>query len=87
MNWKVHIERKALKALKKIPNPYKFNITDSLEKLSEDPRPSGCVKLKGADDLCRIRVNDYRIIYQIKNEELLILVVRIGHRGDIYEGL
>ncbi|MBD3616644.1 MAG: type II toxin-antitoxin system RelE/ParE family toxin [Gracilimonas sp.] len=87
MSWKVQIERKAQKELKKIPDPYKSNIIDTIEQLTEDARPPGCTKLKGASDLWRVRVNDYRVVYQIKDEQLLILVIRIGHRKDIYEGL
>lgn len=87
MSWNVEIERKAQKALKKIPDPYKSNIIEAIEGLTNDARPPGCTKLKGASDLWRVRVNDYRIVYQIKDEQLLILVIRIGHRKDIYEGL
>jgi mRNA interferase RelE/StbE len=87
MRWNVEIERKAQKALKKIPDPYKSNIIQAIEGLTNEARPSGCTKLKGASDLWRVRVNDYRIVYQIKDEQLLILIIRIGHRKDIYEGL
>ncbi len=87
MSWKLQIERKAQKALKKIPDPYKSNLINTIDQLSDNPQPNGCKKLKGAESLWRIRVNDYRIVYQIKDEQLLILVIRIGHRKDIYEGL
>ena len=87
MTWQVEIERKAQKALKKIPNPYKSNIIEAIDDLSVDAYPHGSKKLKGAADLYRIRVNDYRIIYQVREKKLLILIVRIGHRKDIYEGL
>jgi len=87
MSWKVEIERNAQKALKKIPIPYKSNIIEAIDSLAEDPRPEGCSKLKGHTGLWRIRVNTYRIIYQIKDNQLIILIIRIGHRSDIYEGL
>lgn len=87
MGWEIRIERKAQKALKKIPNPYKSNLIQAIDDLSIDPRPGGCTKLKGESEFWRIRVNSYRVVYQIKDNELLILVVRIGHRRDIYEGL
>ncbi len=87
MSWNIEIERKAQKALKKIPDPYKSSIIEAINQLMEEARPQGCTKLKGATDLWRVRVNDYRIIYQIKDDQLLILVIRIGHRKDIYEGL
>lgn len=87
MSWQVQIERKAQKVLKKIPDPYKSNIIEAIDELTKNARPSGCAKLKGASGLWRIRVNDYRIVYQIKDDQLLILIIRIGHRKDIYEGL
>lgn len=85
MGWRVRIERKAQKSLKKIPDPYRSNFIGAIDDLSSDPRPEGCVKLKGASDLWRVRVNDYRIVYQIVDHELVVLIVRIGHRRDIYK--
>lgn len=87
MSWEIQIERKAMKELKKISEPYKSGIIEAVNKLTEDARPPGCTRLKGADGLWRIRVNDYRIVYQIEDDKLMILVIRIGHRKDIYEGL
>jgi mRNA interferase RelE/StbE len=52
--------------------------------LATDPRPPGCEKLAGVADLFRIRVGDYRIIYHIRDEALLVLVVKIGHRREVY---
>jgi mRNA interferase RelE/StbE len=52
--------------------------------LANAPRPPGCEKLAGAEDLYRIRVGDYRIVYQIQDEVLRVLVVKIGHRREVY---
>ncbi|SMO43350.1 type II toxin-antitoxin system RelE family toxin [Gracilimonas mengyeensis] len=87
MRWEIQIERKAQKALKKISEPYKSNIIEAIDELAKNPRPSSCTKLKGVDNLWRIRISDYRVVYQIKDDRLLILIIRIGHRRDIYEGL
>ena len=73
--------------LKKIPNPYKSNLIEAIDNLAEKPRPEGYTKLKGHSILWRIRVNSYRIVYQIKNNKLKILIIQIGHRRDIYESL
>ena len=51
---------------------------------SDVPRPPGCDKLAGPEDMYRIRVGDYRIVYQVCDEALMILVVKIGHRRDVY---
>lgn len=52
--------------------------------LAENPRPIGSEKLTGSEDLHRIRVGDYRILYQIQDDALLVLVVKIGHRREVY---
>ncbi|MCX5674095.1 MAG: type II toxin-antitoxin system RelE/ParE family toxin [Planctomycetota bacterium] len=56
------------------------------ESLAANPRPAGCQKLKGMDATWRVRVGDYRVIYEIRDEVLVVLVVRIGHRRDVYRG-
>jgi mRNA interferase RelE/StbE len=62
-------------------------LVNKLKLLATEPRPQGCVKLKGTEDLYRLRLGDYRIIYQIQEEKILIVVVKIGHRREIYERL
>lgn len=81
--YKVRVERKAQKKLSKIPEPYYSNIKTDILDLGNDPRPSGCKKLKGRDGY-RIRVADYRIIYEIQDSVLLVDVIDLGHRKDIY---
>jgi mRNA interferase RelE/StbE len=56
----------------------------AINSLSDDPRPPGSLKLQGNEELYRIRIGDYRIIYQIQDRVLLVLIVDIGHRGEIY---
>ena len=58
-----------------------------INSLAENPRPHGIKKLSSEEDIYRLRVGDYRIIYQIREKSLLVLIVRIGHRSDIYRGL
>lgn len=52
--------------------------------LASNPRPQGCVKLAGADDLWRIRVRQYRIVYRVLDRRLVVTVVKIGDRKDVY---
>jgi len=79
----VRVERKAQKNLSKIPEPYYSNIKAVLLDLRNDPRPKGCKKLKGRDGY-RVRVADYRIIYEIQDNVLLVDVIDLGHGKDIY---
>ena len=81
--YKVQVERKAQKKLAKIHSPYFSNIKTAILNLADNPRPNGCKKLKGRDAF-RIRIADYRIIYEIHNNILLVLVIDLGHRKDIY---
>ena len=58
-------------------------IAAALVTLATNPRPPGCVRLAGAEDLWRIRVRQYRVIYQILDDELIVVVVKIGDRKDV----
>ena len=62
----------------------KHRIAKTLRALENDARPPGSIKLQGADELYRVRVGDYRIVYQIQDTILVVLVVQIGHRREIY---
>jgi len=55
-----------------------------MDALAINPRPKGVKKLTGLDSLYRIRTGDYRIVYQVRDDRLIVLVVRIGHRKDVY---
>lgn len=68
----------------KIPSPYYDKIKTAIIKLQEDPRSSGCKKLKGTDAY-RIRITDYGVIYQIFDDVLQIDIVNAAHRKDIYK--
>jgi mRNA interferase RelE/StbE len=84
MAYKVNLKKKAIKALASINEPYYSNIKEAIYKLQDNPRPLGCKKLKGRDGY-RIRVADYRIIYEIFDNVLVVDVIDLGHRKDIYE--
>lgn len=83
MRYRVRIERKALKSLAKIPEPYYSKIKTSILELGNDPCPKACKKLKGRDAY-RIRVANYRIIYEIDDGVLLVDVIDLGHRKEVY---
>jgi len=62
----------------------RVRVARKIDSLAGDPRPAGVEKPRGAEDLWRVRVGDDRIIYTIRDEVLLVLVVRIGHRREVY---
>lgn len=82
--YKLRIEKSVQKALEKIDEPYYSKIKIAILNLAENPRPQGYKKLKGRDGF-RIRVANYRIIYDIFDNILSVDVIDLGHRKDIYE--
>ena len=80
----VTLKKQVVKVLEKINEPYYSKIKESIYNLADNPRPVGYKKLKGRAGY-RIRVADYRIIYDIFDDILLVNVVDLGHRKDIYE--
>jgi mRNA interferase RelE/StbE len=83
-DYKISISRTAQKQLDKIPDRIADPILKAILSLAQDPRPVGCKKLKGRDAY-RIRKGDYRVIYEISDSVLTILIVAVGHRREIYE--
>ena len=82
--YKIRIEKSVLKALEKISEPYYSKVKSAILKLAKNPRPQGYKQLKGRDGF-RIRVGDYRILYDIFDDILTIEIIDVGHRKDIYE--
>jgi len=87
VTYKVTIFSAAARQLAKIPDPDRKRIRERIIRLGVEPRPPDVKKLHGKRDLFRIRCGNYRIIFMLNDEELAVLVVRIGHRRDAYRGL
>ncbi len=83
MKYKLLIERAAQKGLSKISHREQDRIIAAIQNLTDNPRPSNVKKLTGRD-AWRMRVGNYRVIYEIHDDTLIVLVVHIGHRKDIY---
>jgi addiction module toxin, RelE/StbE family len=85
MNYSIIIAESAFKQLVKLPKNDNRRIQKAIDQLSENPRPSGVKKLKGSsENLYRVRVGDYRIIYAVDDTVRIVDVRKIGHRKDIY---
>jgi len=74
----------AQKQLSKLPHAIATRIEDKLLELEHDPRPPGCKKLRGRD-AWRIRIGNYRVLYEINDGQLIVTVITIGHRREVYE--
>lgn len=83
MPYRIEFTHRAEKDLERLPTDVKVRIIRKIEVLSENPRPYGVEKLSGEEGFYRIRVGDYRVIYKIQDNILLVLVLRVGHRKHI----
>jgi mRNA interferase RelE/StbE len=82
--YRVELAPAADRQRRKLSVDVQKRIVRALEQLETDPRPPGVRKLQGEDDLWRLRVGDYRVIYTIEDDQLLVLVVRVANRRDAY---
>jgi len=87
MPYRVEIKPQAEKVLLKIPNPYRRRIANTIDSLAQTPGPAGCVKLSGTENAYRIRIGDYRVVYEIVDKVLIVYVARVAHRKDGYRDL
>lgn len=87
MPHRVELTAKADAELSALPAKVQRQVIGKLRILRDNPRPPQAKRLEGVDHLYRLRSGDYRILYQVQDEVLLVLVVRIGHRSDVYRRL
>jgi len=84
MPYRIEFRPSARREFNRLASNIQVRLQPHIDALAENPRPPGCKKMKGKDDLWRIGVGDYRIVYQIHNRVLLVLVVTVGNRSDVY---
>ena len=84
MAYQIEISNTAQRQIRRLPPLVQDRIRPRIRALAQDPRPIGAIKLHVRDGQYRIRIGDYRVIYQIKDDVLLVLVVDVGHRAGVY---
>ena len=86
--YRVRLTPSARDALSSLPIGAQRRVVRSMESLESNPRPRGATLLEGSTDrrIWRVRVGDYRVLYEIRDAELVVLVIRIGHRREVYRG-
>lgn len=84
MRYTVRIKSKALKFLNGLEDTAARRLRDRIASLAEDPRGRGTVALQGRPGLLRLRIGNYRVVYTVEDGALLVLVVDIGHRREVY---
>ena len=85
MTFRISLAPSAARQLRKFDPQVRRRIEAALELLAVDPRPPAAIQLVGGSGEWRVRTGDYRIVYEINDGELLVLVLHVGHRRDIYE--
>lgn len=82
--YRIELRPAAVRALRKLDPSIRPRVQGAIALLAEDPRPPGARKLQGREGL-RVRVGDYRIIYTVKDDVLVVVVVTLVHRRDVYD--
>jgi mRNA interferase RelE/StbE len=85
--YRIELSPRAQRDFKALDASIRRRIARRIDSLSENPYPQGIKKIEGEDELYRLRIGDYRVLYQVKGKILLVLIVGIGHRHDIYRRL
>lgn len=85
MSYRVEFTTAAARQVRKPPRPARDRVLEAISGLREDPRPPAAKKLVGEQTAWRIRIGDYRVIYDVFDGELVVTVVRAGHRRDVYD--
>lgn len=82
--YRVEVARRAVKALAALPRAEQRRVEAAIELLAETPRPPGCVAMSGERSTYRVRVGSYRIVYEVHDDVLVVQVMRVGHRREVY---
>jgi mRNA interferase RelE/StbE len=84
MTHRVEVAPAALRQLRRLDPPARRRVQAAIQLLAEEPRPSAATTLVGGEGEWRVRTGDYRIVYEVHDDVLVVLVVAVGHRRDIY---
>lgn len=84
MSYEVVVPKPVQKQLNKLPEGIREKILEKVLQLADDPRPAGVKKLKGLDNEYRIRINDYRVRYEIDEKKLVVIILHCSHRREVY---
>ncbi len=85
--WEILWKPRAKKAYLELPKTVREAMEPRIDALAQNPRPAGCRKMTGYDALYRIRVGEYRVLYEIRDKILVVIVLWVGTRGDAYKKL
>lgn len=85
MKYQVFLNKKAEKTLSKMEKSIAKRISEKITQISEDPRHNGAIKLSGEENSYRVKIGDYRIIYEIYDSKIIVIITNIGDRKEVYK--
>ena len=83
-SYRIEVSATAERQIRKLPRADQLRVVRAVQALSTDPRPPGCRKLSGYEDVFRVRIGRYRVLYSIEGRRLVIIILKVGDRKDIY---
>ena len=83
-SYRIEVSATAERQIRKLPRADQVRVVRSIRALGADPRPAGCRRLSGHDDVFRVRIGRYRVLYSIEDRRLIIIVLKVGDRKDVY---
>ena len=86
-SYRIEVSATAEKQIRKLPRRNQIRVLQAIRPLATEPIPPGARRVRGYDDVYRIRVGTYRIVYRVEGRRLLIIILQIGHRREIYRSL
>lgn len=82
--YKIEISRSAEKQIEAMPHRDRLRVIETIQALASEPHPAGSKKLSGYRDVFRVRTGNYRILYSVERARILVVVLKVGHRKDVY---
>ena len=83
-NYEIEVSSTAEKQLRKLSQKDQISVLKRIQELKGEPKPNHSRKLRGQNNIYRVRVGNYRILYSIEDKHLTIIILKVGHRGDVY---
>jgi mRNA interferase RelE/StbE len=85
--YRIVISRRAERQFRNLTRAVQVRLAARIDSLAQNPRPPGAVRIEGTELIYRIRVGDYRVLYAVEERDLIVLVVKVGHRREVYRGI
>ncbi len=83
-SYRVEVSATAERQIRRLARRDQLRVLRAVRELSDEPHPRGCRKLRGYEDVFRLRVGTFRVLYSVESERILVIILKVGHRKDIY---